>query len=133
VVGTFRYMSPERLIGEDYDYASDIWSVGILLVHLWNKCYPFEDCSSTPIDLLSELEHVDLEILISEKRFYPLMRKTILSMLALSPLDRPTCVELSESEWFLDCGIRNLNAAHEVLICLLHCWLRLIVFTMSTT
>ena len=48
-IGTFRYMSPERLLGKQYDSSGDIWSVGILLIQLWEKRYPFEDCSATPI------------------------------------------------------------------------------------
>jgi len=50
----------ERLLGEAYDFTSDIWSVGILIVHLWTKLYPFETCSGTPIDLLSELESISI-------------------------------------------------------------------------
>jgi len=31
-VGTMMYMSPERLKGEDYSYASDIYSLGLVLL-----------------------------------------------------------------------------------------------------
>jgi serine/threonine protein kinase len=33
-IGTFRYMSPERLKGEDYGPAADIWSLGLVLLEL---------------------------------------------------------------------------------------------------
>jgi serine/threonine protein kinase len=33
-IGTFRYMSPERLRGEDYGPAADIWSLGLVLLEL---------------------------------------------------------------------------------------------------
>jgi serine/threonine protein kinase len=63
-VGSFRYMSPERLLGEQYDASGDIWSVGIMMVQLWTKRYPFEDNISTPIDLLTELESLHLDRLL---------------------------------------------------------------------
>ena len=31
-VGTITYMSPERLLGESYDFKADIWSLGVTLV-----------------------------------------------------------------------------------------------------
>lgn len=57
-------MSPERLLGEQYDASGDIWSVGIMMVQLWTKRYPFEDNISTPIDLLTELESLHLDRLL---------------------------------------------------------------------
>ena len=106
-------MSPERLLGEEYDYTSDIWSVGILLLHLWCKRYPFEHSCSSPIDLLSELENLNMVNFV--RRLLPYnMALCVLSMLALHPRDRPTCAELAESSWLCDCGINNLMVAVEV-------------------
>merc|ERR1712125_169246 len=47
-MGTVTYMSPERCMGEDYGYKSDIWSVGMVLFELASGKYPFEDISSFP-------------------------------------------------------------------------------------
>lgn len=55
-VGTFRYMSVERLLGDEYNSSSDLWSVGIMLIELWNKRYPFDEYCSSPIELLQRLE-----------------------------------------------------------------------------
>lgn len=57
-VGTFRYMSVERLLGKEYSSSSDLWSVGIMLIELWNKNYPFAHYCSSPIELLQRLEDV---------------------------------------------------------------------------
>ncbi len=47
VVGTVRYMSPERLHGRPYTRSSDVWSVGLLLLEIVRGgCSPFEDVSS---------------------------------------------------------------------------------------
>jgi len=48
-VGTATYMSPERALGEDYSYASDIWSVGMVIYELATKKYPFPSITSFPI------------------------------------------------------------------------------------
>jgi len=47
-VGTVTYMSPERCIGTDYTFISDIWSVGMVLYELSTGSYPFKDISSFP-------------------------------------------------------------------------------------
>ena len=40
-VGTHAYMSPERLGGKPYSFASDIWSLGITLVECALGRYPY--------------------------------------------------------------------------------------------
>jgi serine/threonine protein kinase len=37
VVGTYTYMSPERIEGKKYNHISDIWSFGIMLYELGTK------------------------------------------------------------------------------------------------
>jgi mitogen-activated protein kinase kinase 3 len=41
-VGTFTYMSPERLNCENYSYPADIWSLGMTILSLALGKYPFE-------------------------------------------------------------------------------------------
>lgn len=48
-VGTVTYMSPERCQGNDYGYASDLWSVGMVFFELATGRYPFCDVSSFPV------------------------------------------------------------------------------------
>lgn len=40
-VGTFKYMSPERMKSEKYSYSSDIWSLGLVLMECATKEYPY--------------------------------------------------------------------------------------------
>lgn len=47
-VGTVTYMSPERCLGDDYSFASDVWSVGMVLFELCSGRYPFTDASTFP-------------------------------------------------------------------------------------
>ena len=48
--GSFHYMSPERLDGQDYNASSDIWSVGVMVMELYEQKYPFRQASSTHVD-----------------------------------------------------------------------------------
>merc|ERR1712032_3053 len=41
------YMSPERCLGEEYSYATDIWSVGMVIYELACGRYPFLDAADS--------------------------------------------------------------------------------------
>ncbi|KAK1417415.1 hypothetical protein QVD17_26542 [Tagetes erecta] len=40
-VGTYNYMSPERIIGGNYSYKSDIWSLGLVLLECATGKFPY--------------------------------------------------------------------------------------------
>eukprot|EP00440_Ansanella_granifera_P069401 gb/GFBE01075290.1/.p1 GENE.gb/GFBE01075290.1/~~gb/GFBE01075290.1/.p1 ORF type:complete len:339 (+),score=91.35 gb/GFBE01075290.1/:1-1017(+) len=48
-VGTVTYMSPERCLGQEYSFASDIWSIGMVIYELSTGKYPFADIASFPV------------------------------------------------------------------------------------
>lgn len=48
-VGTVTYLSPERCLGQDYSFASDIWSVGMVVYEMATGRYPFADISTFPV------------------------------------------------------------------------------------
>ncbi len=113
-VGTFKYMSPERLLGQQYDKSADIWSLGILIVELWTKAYPFEYCCQTPIDLIAELETFHFEEMIPEDQFPYYLREVIRMILVFEPNQRISCKQLISCEWFAMHGIETLEDAHGV-------------------
>jgi len=45
-VGTATYMSPERYLGDEYSYPSDIWSIGLVVHELAVGRHPFADFRS---------------------------------------------------------------------------------------
>ena len=48
------------LYGSPYNEASDIWSLGLIVVQLWTGKYPFspQECI-TPLDLIGAIENMD--------------------------------------------------------------------------
>ncbi|KAK1267094.1 Mitogen-activated protein kinase kinase 1 [Acorus gramineus] len=40
-VGTYNYMSPERICGSSYDYSSDIWSLGLVILECAIGRFPY--------------------------------------------------------------------------------------------
>lgn len=40
-VGTFKYMSPERMKSERYSYSSDVWSLGLVLMECATEEFPY--------------------------------------------------------------------------------------------
>lgn len=114
-VGTYRYMSPERLRGDKYDGTADIWSVGITIVELWNKKYPFSHVADTPISLLGELENLDFPRFLSRiGDFSRPMTEFLLGLLDVEPSQRITSERLMGNEWFEKNDVRCLVDAHAV-------------------
>lgn len=112
-IGTCKYMSPERLLGQRYDSSGDIWAVGIMMLELYNQKYPFEDSVSSPLELLDALETFDLN-----DYTYGMpedMQSLIASMLYRNQSERATANDLVEYQWFNNCGIVDLQSAHEVM------------------
>tara|TARA_B110000208_G_scaffold118355_1_gene144865 strand:+ start:129 stop:1334 length:1206 start_codon:yes stop_codon:yes gene_type:complete len=50
-VGSYKYMSPERMKNERYSYAADMWSLGILLIEFATGKYPLP-ASAIMIDMV---------------------------------------------------------------------------------
>jgi len=44
--GTIQYMSPERLMGDEYSFESDVWSVGIIVLEALHGRLPYPNASS---------------------------------------------------------------------------------------
>jgi mitogen-activated protein kinase kinase 1 len=54
-VGTFKYMSPERMQSRPYNYKSDIWSLGIVLIECATGFYPYKEKGVGQIEMVQNI------------------------------------------------------------------------------
>ena len=101
-VGTVTYMSPERLRGEPYSFAADIWSLGIVVAELLLGSHPFADI--LPEGQGSEgrfwalLQHLssDVRPVTLPSDTNPLLADFVECCLRKDPADRSTSTALLE-------------------------------------
>lgn len=94
-VGTIAYMSPERLNGGTYTYASDIWALGISIAECLLGRYPFEK----PQSYFDYLDVTDKDVLKGARGISPLAADFVYLCVNADPLKRPTAVELMQHPW----------------------------------
>jgi len=114
VVGTTRYMSPERLRGKPYTKPSDVWSVGLVLLEIVRGDSPFEDVSSV-IDLVQTLDECKMSEFIPESTSDGL-REILLGCLDHSPQKRIPASILLSSPWFRFHEINNVDDASSLMM-----------------
>ncbi|XP_021741389.1 mitogen-activated protein kinase kinase 6-like [Chenopodium quinoa] len=59
-VGTYNYMSPERISGSSYDYSCDIWSLGLVMLECAIGRFPYiqsedQQCAPSYFELLAAI------------------------------------------------------------------------------
>jgi serine/threonine protein kinase len=113
-VGSYRYMSPERLLGEKYNGSSDLWSLGVTLLELFIKQYPFQRGAETPIHLSSELQHFRLDNYLPKAKASQALRGFLVTLLSSDPNDRLSCQDLIGHELFRQYHISNIAEASKV-------------------
>lgn len=63
VVGTTRFMAPERLRARTYGRSSDVWSLGLVLLECSTGVAPFDDVTSM-VELVVTVEEASVEELV---------------------------------------------------------------------
>eukprot|EP00499_Haloplacidia_sp_CaronLabIsolate_P012536 CAMPEP_0196782142 /NCGR_PEP_ID=MMETSP1104-20130614/10795_1 /TAXON_ID=33652 /ORGANISM="Cafeteria sp., Strain Caron Lab Isolate" /LENGTH=348 /DNA_ID=CAMNT_0042152373 /DNA_START=21 /DNA_END=1067 /DNA_ORIENTATION=+ len=107
-VGTFKYMSPERIRGHHYSYSSDIWSLGLVLVELATGEHPFAECLS-PVDMVQTI--VESEPPRLPGKFSDEFQEFIENCVQGNPEDRLPAEILMASPWLEMHGATSLDAA----------------------
>lgn len=118
-VGTIAYMSPERLNGEEYTYASDVWGLGIAVMECIMGRYPFEKPQSY-FDVIDAAQSAPATLIEGE------VSEELVDFIRVSthvdPNQRPKVSELLEHPW-IKSKQDNANALKDWLDALpkLHC------------
>ncbi|CAN0009984.1 unnamed protein product [Pylaiella littoralis] len=101
-VGTFQYMSPERIKNEKYSYSSDVWSLGLVLMECATKEYPFRG-EMTAIDLVQTIVDAPAPEL-DPSRFSTELCRFVAECLQKKPEDRTPTEALLGSPWVTSAG-----------------------------
>jgi mitogen-activated protein kinase kinase 1 len=110
--GTYMFMSPERLQSQPYGAASDIWSLGVMVLQLWEKQYPFP---MSPVELAGFLESLDLGRILS-RDVYPsaAMRAFLRATLDTDDRQRLQAQEILHDPWLEILDVHSLPQARTV-------------------
>lgn len=108
-VGTFKYMSPERIENRPYSFSSDIWSFGLVLVECATGVYPYAE-ERTPIEMVQTILEQPPPQLPHEHFSAELCRFVTLA-LAKAAEDRLPAEELMAQPWLARCDATSLDIA----------------------
>ena len=109
LIGTWRYMSPERLRGKPYGTPSDVWSLGLVLLECAMGTFPFHDVAS-PYELIETIAESTMEELIPISVDED-VRELIASCLRENAAERVPAETLLKSPWFAKEGISSVEDA----------------------
>jgi serine/threonine protein kinase len=100
--GTFAYMAPELLKGENYDFKVDIWAIGILLYELLHGNPHFLGGENKSIPGIMNWDGVDMKLLSG---LSPQVKSLIRGMLQKDASHRMGLDEIFKSDWVVtECG-----------------------------
>ena len=112
-VGTATYMSPERIDGRDYGFASDVWALGLSLLTLVGGKLPI-DTSGGYWTILNSIRDQESPSLPASSNHSSELRDFIDQCLRKDAAERPTCAELLEHPFLRKGYIEDIHDGHTV-------------------
>ena len=107
-VGTFKYMSPERIKNRPYSYASDIWSFGLVISECATGIYPFQEHPNC-IEMAQTILDTDLKPLT--RGFSPNFVEFVDQCLRRDPEQRLPAEVLLGAPWLQQHGATSYDVA----------------------
>ena len=107
IVGTFKYMSPERILGRDYSYGGDIWSLGLMIIECATGKYPFAEANSM-IEMAQTVTEADPPGLTPKDDFTVEFHEFVDRCMHKNPDRRETVFELLGYRWLKKNGANSM-------------------------
>lgn len=117
-VGSFRYMSPERVLHEPYGASADVWSLGMVLLEAAMGRFPYDEADSgSQVAMLMTLSEGHPPKIPDEikKTFSPEFIHFISCCLQRDPEKRWSAVALLQHDWLINQGAVNIEASSKIL------------------
>jgi mitogen-activated protein kinase kinase 3 len=111
-VGTFKYMSPERIKNRPYSYASDIWSLGLVMMECASGVYPYTELTNC-IEMAQTILDCDVPELPSSQ-YSDELRDFIRPCLNRDPDLRQPAENLLQAPWLQKFGATSYEGCVEV-------------------
>lgn len=97
----------------EYDYASDLWSFGLVILEAALGHYPYPESKST-VGYVSIVADGEVPAVPEDGSFTPQFKEFIEGVLVKDPKKRLTPAQLLDSEWMLRHGCDSLEGCAEV-------------------
>jgi len=111
MLGTYSYMSPERIKNEGYEYKSDIWSLGLVLMECAGGAFPFGECGGVYMELIEKIAKDDAPTLKNAQEFSPEFIDFLAKCLEKDAEKRFSAKSLMQHAWIINCGEQKINLA----------------------
>jgi len=113
VIGTTRFMSPERLNAKPYTSLSDMWSLGLVFLECITGRSPFQEIFSL-IELVQTIEEISMADLVP-KELKKETREILIACLQKVPENRIPSSILISSPWFSSNNIKNVADSSHII------------------
>ncbi|QLG72848.1 hypothetical protein HG535_0D05570 [Zygotorulaspora mrakii] len=100
-VGTAEYVSPELLLSNQCDFASDIWALGCIIFQFIMGVPPFRGKNELQtFEKIASLDYLWNNQHYSSNKIDPVIIKLVQKILVLNPQERLTLTNMKKDEWF---------------------------------
>ena len=93
-------MSPERIIGKEYSYSSDVWSLGLIIYEMATGIFPYQDGNDFLMQITKIVEGPE-PTLPNNSYYSPELQNFVVRCLKKDPNERDSVIELCNHPWIL--------------------------------
>ena len=105
-VGTKNFMSPERIMGKNHSFSSDIWSLGLVIYELATGSFPYLIDNNFLMQITRIVEG-PIPVIPENEKYSPELRDFVSRCLQKDPKYRDTVIELMNHPFILNNDLKD--------------------------